>query len=176
MLRRYVGFLLHCIRQGPKALKEFAHVCRERALTRSGVPEKVVKKLFLASTVTRAVYWKVQPQQLDLKIQEAKERWLEKRIVDQTTAKSIERYMDLLPLTRLAGVEIEDPLPSGNACLSHPRRKGGTAAALLEREIDRSLMRASEIEQFNQMTYLEAAGGDLPAAEIEDMLMPSTTA
>lgn len=163
-LEGFTAFLLANIDSGSKALADFAHRVRGGALTGRRIPERVVSKRFLASTISRSVDWGApSPETLSTKIEEARARWAEKRAVDRSLYAAIERYINVLPIGHPADGDMSAPrapLPSGNSCMSHSRRAGGTAKALRDRRWDRAKERAlGGVQQYDIRTSSEVVAG-----------------
>jgi hypothetical protein len=137
--------------------------------------QRLARKFFLASTVTRAVDWYVPQEQLEKAVLECKKRWMTERKWDTDLAGRLKQYIKLLPIKHHKDAKPQEILPSCSATLSTPRHKGGAAAELisnhfkrLSTKVDVTLTRWEQrslpyvSSDLPPLSYAERAGGGPP--------------
>jgi hypothetical protein len=115
---------------------------------------KEPRALFTASTLKRALFWKVDEKTKLRKASEAIDRWLDENFDGEAAVRrhrqSIKVYISKALSKTLKGVRSAPlvPIPSDKACLEQTKSKGGTRATLLK-DLEEAKARITQPRNFS---------------------------
>lgn len=167
----FVAFLNRTLQCGPTSIKEECHRWRERVMHRQTNPT-AARKEFLASTLSRSIYWQITAEEDRQAVAKAEARWCGIRRVDTLLFDDLRRYIDQLPLTPYSDEGIPDwPVPNDHSCLTHPRKEGGTAVALMERQMRDKLQSIENLYNGQlEPTFIEKVTGVIKETPIDYLM------